>query len=55
MNRTVVYSTETENFESNLSTMYSFENYVLCDGNMLAYSAANEIVTSEKKYNPFVS
>ncbi len=50
MDRTEAYSIETEN---NLSTMYRFENYVLCDGNILAYSAAKAIVTNEKKYNPF--
>ena len=54
MDRTEVDSLGTENIiRTNLCSRYSFDNFVLCDANMLAYSAAKALVAGEKRFNPF--
>ncbi len=45
--------TESKINGTNLSAMYSFDNFVPCDGNMVAYLAAKAIISEERRYNPF--
>lgn len=42
-----------DTIKSNLSTRFQFDNFVICDANMLVYTSANALVMGEKSFNPF--
>ncbi|SFG54729.1 DnaA ATPase domain-containing protein [Oribacterium sp. WCC10] len=40
------------NNKTNINSMYCFDNFVVCDGNMFAYLTAKEVATGDRRFNP---
>ncbi|SEA70203.1 chromosomal replication initiator protein [Oribacterium sp. KHPX15] len=41
------------NNKTSINSMYRFDNFVVCDGNMFAYLTAKEVATGNNRFNPF--